>query len=335
MITPEPPALDATPDVRLFFSTEKYRTCDYLLAVILTLCTAVGLPGNIITLLYFYSAKRKDFSSLMYTIVCGIDICTCIVHLPVMVGLYSGRRAGLFEKTIFCVAWSVVFYYLQRMSMFLVMLLSLSRSIKLIFLQYKIRKKYLIASFFLYTLYTAFWNVVVELFGGKNKYYAYSNIAGFCYYDIAEEPFSFIEQLVRTLTIGIPTTITTISFIVFVIKLHISQKNQVSRMNKKKYQAAVTMAIFTTLFLVCNLPCFLNNILWFILKLLDEQPNKIYGNTFMFFYSWLISDIVCTVLNAALNPVLYFYRIKHVREWSKSSVHSIRLSLKIDSNPST
>ena len=133
---------------------------------------------------------------------------------------------------------------------------------------------------------------------------------------MAEKPFSYIDQMIHVLTIGFPPIVTTISFIVFVTKIF--KKTQVSGMNKKKHQAAVTMAIFTTVFLVCNLPCFLNNILLFFAKLFYEHPDEVYRNTFMFFYGWLITEIICTTLNAALNPILYFYRMKHIREWSKS-----------------
>ena len=53
--------------------------------------------------------------------------------------------------TMFCVGWSVTFYYLQLISMFLVMLMSVSRSIKLVMLRFEIQEKYLVISFLLYS----------------------------------------------------------------------------------------------------------------------------------------------------------------------------------------
>ena len=58
-----------TPNVAKFLLKEENRIYDTLLAVTLTFCTLFGLPGNIISLIYFYSAKRKDFARLIYIIV--------------------------------------------------------------------------------------------------------------------------------------------------------------------------------------------------------------------------------------------------------------------------
>ena len=94
-------------------------------------------------------------------------------------------------------------------------------------------------------------------------------------------------------------------------------KSKVSRNNERKHQAAVTMAMFTALFLVCNLPCLLNNIMWFVNKILlyKTYSGPIYSHPFMAYYSWVISDVICTVVNAALNPVLYLSRMESYREW--------------------
>ena len=41
----------------------------------------------------------------------------------------------------------------------------------------------------------------------------------------------------------------------------------------------------------------------------------IYDNDFMSLYSWIISEIFCTALNASLNPLLYVLRMKEMRLW--------------------
>ena len=35
----------------------------------------------------------------------------------------------------------------------------------------------------------------------------------------------------------------------------------------------------------------------------------------MFFYSWQFNFIFCTVLNAAINPILYVFRFDKLRGW--------------------
>ncbi|KAL5252356.1 hypothetical protein ACHWQZ_G015206 [Mnemiopsis leidyi] len=328
-----------TPNVEEFLTEYRFRVYDTLLAVALSICTVVGLPSNIVSLIYFYSGRRRDFSSFTYILVCCIDICTCVAHLPVMISLYNLRRPVVFAEALFCISWSVVFYYLQGISMFLVMLLSVSRSIKLINTYHRINKKALLYSFILYTVFhLILYNVPPVVGNDGSMFYGYSRVDVYCYYELYAKPLSYIDQLIHSIVIGIAPTVTTVSFTIFVIVLF--RKSRVSQKNNKKHRAAVTMAMFSALFLTCNIPCLLNNILWFLTELSykREYPEPFYSGDFMFFYSWLISDVFCTVLNATLNPVLYFCRIEGLKRWfkrklrgtlslSKNNIRSMRLSV--------
>jgi hypothetical protein len=270
-----------------------------------------------VSLLYFHSSARRDFSTLLYTIVCGVDVCTCVVHLPVMIALYNNRKPGIFGEDLFCVPWILVFSYLQKMSMFLVMLLSVSRTVTLFYLRYKIKKKLLIAAFLSYTAFMLLWRILTFVFGRSTQWFGYFEFDVYCYADQKVKPLSYINQLIISICIGIPPIITTISFTMFSYKL--LRRNHVSKMNKRKQQAAVTMAMFTALFLTCNLPCLANNVTWFVNKLLyGTYPGPIYQHPFLAYYSWLISDIISTVLNATLNPILYFLRIESLRLWVRA-----------------
>ena len=318
-------AANFTPNEEHLLAEEEYRIYDILLAVTLSLCTVVGLPGNLSSLVYFYSASRRDFSSLIYTLVCGIDICTCVIHLPVMIALYNTRKPGIFGETTFCIAWIVVFYYLQKISMFLVMLLSVSRTITIIYLRYKIKKRLLVASCVGYTLMILLWEIIVFIFERSDEQYGYYKMDVYCYRNVHRKPIVYIHQVLMTLSISVPPILTSISFTVFANKL--LRKRQVSNRNDRKHQAAVTMAMFTALFLVCNLPCLMNNVVWLVHKANSfSYPGPLYSTPFIAYYSWLISDVVSTVLNAALNPVLYLSRMSQFREWlsgirSKSPRH--------------
>ena len=73
---------------------------------------------------------------------------------------------------------------------------------------------------------------------------------------------------------------------------------------------------FSVIFLACNTVYFLNNVAFnYTMKELKPYPGPIYGNNFMFFYSWIIGEFLSTVLNASLNPVLYLCRMTRMRTW--------------------
>ena len=82
---------------------------DNLLGVTLLLCTLVGLPGNIYALSYFWCSRRRDLGMLLYLVVSTVDIVTCFLHIPVMLSLFDGRRAGLFSDYTACVVWNILF----------------------------------------------------------------------------------------------------------------------------------------------------------------------------------------------------------------------------------
>ena len=327
-----------TPNVAEFLSEEQYRVYDTLLAVTLSICTLVGLPGNIASQMYYYSSKRKDFSSFIYVLVCSIDICICLIHLPVMIALYTNRKPGIFSQRLFCVGWNVLLYYVQQASMFLVMLMSVARSIKLVYKHYRIRTNWLLSAFLVYSGSIIVRFLFILIFGG-HLFYDYSEIMAYCIYYVFKESFSQFDQLVHSFYIGIPPILVVFSLSISIISLCRKNSASVSRIDQKKYRAAVTMAMFSALFLICNLPCLLNNILFFLSELFyrTEYPGPFYVGEFMFFYSWLISDVICTVINASLNPVLYFSRMVGFRNWVKSrlkrknalsrSFSSLRLSV--------
>ena len=305
-----------TPDMEEFLSNEAYRRFDVLIALILMLCLLIGLPGNLISL-FFYSCRR-DFASLVYSSICGLDVFICLISIPVMISLFNHRMPGILANQIFCVGWNVVFYFLARMSMFLVMLLSVSRTIAIVFPFYQMRKIVFLASSGIYILIMFIWSGLVVHYGGADMFYSYDKVNVYCYYELFKVGNSFaqIEQILFVLSLGIPPIVTLISFTISVNKL--ARKSSVSHMSDRNRQASVTLASFTGLFLICNAPCFANNVVYMVGSFLGIYPRPFYMSTFMFFYSWVLAEVVSVVVNAALNPVLYYFRVQALRQWTMS-----------------
>jgi hypothetical protein len=64
--------------------------------------------------------------------------------------------------------------------------------------------------------------------------------------------------------------------------------------------------------LVCHLPMFVITAIESIRQWLDlEHPS----NEFLYWYDYLLAEIFFTVLDSALNPCLYFWRMTEFRKW--------------------
>ena len=115
-------------------STLEYsHSTDVTLAVILIGCTLVGVTGNSFALQYFVFQK-KDRPNVypIYIAISVTDIIICITALPVAVTLINNRSNILFGNNTFCSVWGAVWLILETYSVFLVAILSISRTLTLL-----------------------------------------------------------------------------------------------------------------------------------------------------------------------------------------------------------
>ena len=105
---------------------------DIIIGSILILSVVVGLPGNIFALVYFWSNERKSIADKLYIIVISVDIGTCLAIIPVIVSLLNNRDPLLFAEPSVCGCFTIVAYFQLRISMFLVAVMSVTRSFAII-----------------------------------------------------------------------------------------------------------------------------------------------------------------------------------------------------------
>ena len=82
-------------------------------------------------------------------------------------------------------------------------------------------------------------------------------------------------------------------------------------------QASITIVIVTLTYLLYNVPVFLNYIAYTIASFHTELDyRKMYGSSSsLYYYSWVITYVVCVALNFLTNPVIYFYRMTGFRKY--------------------
>ena len=239
--------------------------------------------------------------------------------------MFNQREPGMMKSEVFCTVWYYILLSVQVMSMYVVMLLSVSRAIVIHFPFYKINKKLALATVPVYFLHQATWIILSFI----SSSHVYSLTAGFCQREFRGER---MIPVVKTLyhinycvSTGVPPIAVFVSLVVSLKKLH-QDTNELSdgengenSSHRNNRQASLAILYFSATFLLCNSFTFVNTVLFTITYVVrNDYPGKIYSNTFMFFYSWSISEIFCTVLNATLNPLLYYWRMKEFRSWVKN-----------------
>jgi hypothetical protein len=294
-------------------------TWDGILAGILILLASLSFPANILAFHFFWSNSRRNLASILYLAISVIDVCSSLAHLPVCAPLLNGRRPMLFDSVTFCAAWNIFFSFLLEMSTFLVLLLSVSRTIAIILPFKKVSKNAVIASFVLYPVINLTLDFVAYRAGIT---YVYGSDGPYCYE--LESDYTLHKPIVKTILkisnvrstiqLGVPPIIIFLSFLVSVYKLALG--NRLLRNSQRAMRrATVTIAMVTGLFLMSNLPYFTLYTLETITFLGFNYPGPLFSSTFMFFYSWTIGKILMLPLNATLNPILYYFRMSGFRRW--------------------
>ena len=129
----------------------------------------------------------------------------------------------LFNNTVFCAAWNVVFMFLQQISMFLVMLLSVSRCIAIALPYRNVNKNRFLLAFHLYVLLLLAHNIMIVSQSGISAYYG-ADIA-YCYfwYDTTHSASAKIWYAIYiglyAIQVGIPPVVSFISFVICTVKL--------------------------------------------------------------------------------------------------------------------
>ena len=293
-----------TPELDVI-ETDQYRFYDGVLAVILCFCLLIGFPTNLLAFLHFRSSK-KNLSTILYMAASFTDMCTSVVDFPLVISLFNKREPKLFAAMPFCKLWYYLSNFFFLLSMFIVTLLSTTRTISIYLPFYRIKKSTVLVSLLIYSLYTAIWSLL-QLLPWSEWYYAPGT--SHCEGEYTSKTARTIYNYHWTFLLLFPPVIVVISFLVSTTKL-LQEKPQGVR-GLKNRQASITIAYFTAVFLVCNLPTFLNTLVYSI----DPNGVHYWRDHFFFFYSWIISDIVFPDINAAVNPIIYIFRMEKFRMW--------------------
>ena len=90
-----------------------------------------------------------------------------------------------------------------------------------------------------------------------------------------------------------------------------------------QYQASVTIVLLTLVYLVCNLPVFL----FYTLHLIQGHNGTFFASDVVYNWGWNIVFAFLVVVNATVNPVVYWTRIRKFRVVIRDDVRRILVAV--------
>ncbi|KAL5271272.1 hypothetical protein ACHWQZ_G001795 [Mnemiopsis leidyi] len=297
---------------------------DTFLGVVLVLCGVIGFLANVLSFIYFINRTTTNISLKLYSVISLTDSITCLLIIAVAKVLFEERDPGWFENINFCKFWAISYEIACQYSLFLVTMISVTRAITITRPQFRINVTAVKIALVIHPV-----EYLLERAVGTHV--AVRDVYGFsvddptCWVTSQLKSVHIVHQILIAAKVGVASIATFIAFTASIAKLGKSKK---TGSMEKIYRASVTIAIFTLVFLVCNLPYFLNMLVYAISMYLThpDYPPGVYKKYFMYYYSFPVSKVVFITLNAACNPILYICRMTDFQKWIKEIVHRVNIA---------
>lgn len=297
---------------------EYHLALDNSYGVFYCLCFVFGVLGNIFSFSYFLT-RRKDLPNTLYKIITLTDVATSVASLAVGISFLSGREPGVIfgEKTL-CKIWTYVWHLSSRLSIFLVVVLSGSRTYYLMKPFNKQRVAPSLAIIFAYSLFQIGQTVGFQI--QQHRDIRYIKPMARCvilFGKIQDKHVMLYMDMVRIVTFVLPMFIVFFS-VLLSIKTTLRRVDQNVRhgsgrkeLQRSRNRATVTILLFTGVYAVFNVPLVVSEILHTIDYHNDYRfdfHSFDYDKQYYLYYDNFIS-LLSVALNAAINPLLYLWRM--------------------------
>lgn len=279
---------------------------DYFLAAVCIFCATVGVAGNLVALRYFHN-HRKDLPTILYILITLVDILSCSTCLPTAISYLNHRQPMWYGNSIFCYGWGILWAIIPFMSVFLVAVLSITRTISLISPLRQIKTKRVMIFVSVYIGYLVLWSTVPIIF--KYGYFVYTPEDTYCWESTRSGWYSNLEIFNGAVLLAFPIVPVIISCFIssYCVLSSLKVSTLSSAVRNMKLEATITIILITVTYIVLNLPIF---IIW---VLYIYENFNVRGDTFSKYYSWSVCYVICVSMNATLNPFIYISRMEKFR----------------------
>ena len=298
---------------------------DTFIGVLLVIAVLIGILGNMSAGIYFWKKLRHTLPDLLYTIIVITDFCTSTVTIATIPSLLNKRLPVLFKSFHLCAAWGVLFNHLQRFSMFMVMVISATRTIAIFRPFYEIKRMGVIVVCVVFELFWILLDAIILGTGSlKMVYYAPAAVCGMI--PVKGAPIWIWNFLVyiTMLWLVLGSLVVFVSFILSLRTISARKRFAAQNVNERKFwEVSITITLFTAVFLLYNLPLLVlqtwANVIYLTGTTDYDAQNEAYS-----WYGLLISHLFLTSFNAASNPTFYFFRMRKYRNWLLGKVIPIK-----------
>ena len=307
------------------YSHSTYKALDLTVGATHLACFLFGVPVNLVSLYYFTRERlgTMDLPTYLYTLTALQDAIISLLTLNHGMTLLRYREVWL---PGFCASHHVLFQMSQRMSVFLVAALSLTRTYTLVYPLRRVQPKAVLKVLAgMWVLMTCFF-VLPPAVGLVRIVYHWEG--AYCWAEpIPGKSISYtwdkLDNTMDTLGLAFPVIPMTVSCAISTYKIVVTRNDLTKetlammpkRMQKASQRISFTIIIVTVLYIIANIPLFINYVLYLITITCFQYPGPIYSSPFMYFYSWNITALLSTAVNATANPIVYFLRLKRYRRW--------------------
>ena len=293
-----------------------------ILGLIETICFSVGTPGSVIILSYFIHkilrTREKSASTLLFTCISFVDIVISLQSFSMAVTSFNFGKEMLFANKLHCHLWGWSDSINDIMSILLIAILSVARTVSLAFPFYKVRRIHVIIPAAVLLVLVTF-QFSCPFFFGEKPGYEFGGYDCEVYLSRVFNNNSFWYKFYqRMIAFGChlaPFIVICISCCVSVYELRADNAtlgNSASAAGKIKRDATITILILTVGYISLNLPM----ICWQII--LFHYPKFLYLKVGKYIQLVdLIVQIILVHLNSLFNIFVYFYRMKDLRDHTK------------------
>lgn len=257
--------------------------------------------------LKYFQNRRKDLPTILYILITVVDILSCGTCIPSAVAYINNREPMWYGESWFCYGWGMLWAVIPFMSVFLVAVLSITRTISLIRPLQQVKTQSVMIIVIAYSSYLIMWSTVPIIFGYGN--FVYTPEDTYCWESTQAGWYSNVEIINGAVLLAFPIVPVIISCVIstYCVLSSLKISTLSTTVRNMKVEATITIILITMTYIFLNIPIF---VIW-VLYIYDNF--NVRDVVILKYYSWSVCYVICVAFNATLNPVIYLSRMEKFR----------------------